>query len=265
MTAVHPELADPATDIALLRDEQGRKGSSIDWERLLTISYRQYVEPGGVVIDVGAHNGMHARRFRRYLRPSQLVLVEPIPELAAGLRREFARRSSVEICEVALSNEPGSATFVVNESSPGESGLLDRHEADQGHQTRELTVTVERLDDWELSGPVRFVKIDVEGGELDVLRGADELIRRDRPIMSVEYAPGSAGIYGRGNGDLLGNELPLDRVDDWAGVYYWDFVLMPRERLATATEDRRAVRSAAFHAIETFNPTVERWKKRLRR
>lgn len=272
--------SNPRADIIALSKERGLRSSSIDWERLLTISYRNYVTPGGVVVDVGAHNGMHARRFRRYLRPSQLVLVEPIPELAAGLRREFRRRDNIEIREIALSTEAGTAKFVVNVASPGESGLRDRHgKADDGHATRDLQVIIEQLDSWTFSAPVSFIKIDVEGGELDVLRGGSELINRDRPIVSIEFSPNTARVYGHTTDDLvdfldahnlaildlLGNELPLDDTDAWAGAYYWDYILMPRERLAATTRLREAVRHAAFHSIDTFNPTVERWKKRLRR
>lgn len=271
--------SDPVVDIAALSEERGLRASDIDWERLLTINYRNYVTPGGVVIDVGAHNGMHARRFRRYLRPSQLILVEPIPALAAGLRREFGRRDVIDIRQVALSTEPGSATFIVNESSPGESGLRDRHQNSGNHTTREIEVAIERLDDWTFINPVSFVKIDVEGGELDVLKGASELLQRDRPIVSIEFGPTAAGVYGHTIEDLLlfldnhhmaildlfGNELTRHNANDWSGTFYWDFILMPREQLASSANVRRTVHSEAFHSIDTFNPVVERWKKRLRR
>ena len=65
-------------DISYLRDEVGLKSTAIDWERLLTINYRAYRPRGCSVIDVGAHHGMHSRRFLRYLRPRHLVLVEPV-------------------------------------------------------------------------------------------------------------------------------------------------------------------------------------------
>ena len=266
-------------DIDALANERGLRAADIDWERLLTVNYRRYLSPGGVVIDAGAHNGMHARRFRRYVRPAQLILVEPIPALAEGLRREFGRHRDVTVREVALSTDPGSATFVVNESSPGESGLRNRHANDVSHPTHEIDVWLERLDDWVIDAPVDFIKIDVEGGELDVLRGASELIDRDRPLISIEFGPKTAAVYGHTTADLLaflndhelaivdllGNELPAADPDSWAGVYYWDFILMPREVLLSTAETRRSINTVAFHNIDTFNPTVERWKKRLRR
>ena len=268
-----------AADITRLRDEQGRSPNSIDWERVLTINYRGYVDPGGVVIDVGAHNGMHSRRFRRYLKPERLILVEPIPELAHGLRREFHRDRRVEVVEVALSTEPRTTTFVVDDTAPGESGLRNRSLAlGTTHSTREITVQVERLDDWAIEGDLRFVKIDVEGGELDVLLGAGSTVDRHRPIISLEFGVTTAGMFGRSAEDLrsfaashdltlldlLGNDVSGDFAEV-GSTYYWDFLLVPTERLPALSARRADVRRRALHSIENFNPTIERWKKRLRR
>lgn len=275
MSGVRRALA----DIARLRDEQGRRATSIDWERLLTVNYRALVPRDGVIVDVGAHHGMHARRFVRYLAPRHLVLVEPIPELAAGLRREFRRREQVEVRQVALSDRSGTSTFVVNETSPGLSGLRLRRDHDSERMaTRSIDVTVERLDDWALPAPLGYMKIDVEGGELDVLRGGRELMRRDRPIVSIEFG-GASETYGHSPDtlaewcvglryalfDLLGNRIELGRVGEVVNVYYWDFLLVPDERVEALTPALERARAGAFHSIEHFHPTVERWRKRLRR
>lgn len=268
-----------ADDIRRLRDEEGRGAASIDWERLLTLNYRRYVPHGGVIIDVGAHNGMHSRRLRRYLRPDRLFLVEPIPELAAGLRREFGRRTGAVVIQVALSTEATTTTFVVDDTSPGESGLRNRAEKmGNAHQTREITVEVDRLDNWSIDGRVTFIKVDVEGGELDVLLGGSELIRRDRPIISIEFGTRTAEMFGHSVEslldfvtrhdlaivDLLGNVLHEAELREVLDTYYWDYLLVPTERLPHLDAARAAVRADARRAIETFNPTIERWKKRLR-
>ncbi len=267
-------------DIDSLRNDRGLAATDIDWERLLTTNYRHYVQPGGLIIDVGAHNGMHSRRIRRYLSPAQLKLVEPLPSLAQGLRREFARHDHIEVREVALAAESGTAMFVVNDNSLGESGLKDRY-AHEGSAaaTHLVEVTVECLDDWQLSQPVSFIKVDVEGGELDVLAGATSLISRDRPIISIEFGLRSAGVYGYSADDLVhfahshqlaildlfGNELSPQEFAEVVGTYYWDYLLIPREQLPGLATTRTALRAEALRSIDTFNPTVEKWKKRLRR
>ncbi len=271
-----------AADIYSLRHDRGLQPSAIDWERLLTISYRHYVQRGGVVIDVGAHNGMHSRRFQRYLRPATMVLFEPIPALAAGLAREFRRADNTEVREVALSNRSGTDTFVLHGASPGESGLRDRYGNDDQKlhrpQTTSIEVALDRLDNQKIPPGISFIKIDVEGGELDVLRGAQRRIRLDRPIISIEFGHRAAAVYGYGTAELLefadvhglaivdlfGNELGADEFVEVAGTYYWDYLLIPQERMAEMATARSAVRGEAFRTIDTFNPTIERWKKRLR-
>ncbi|CAA9225713.1 MAG: hypothetical protein AVDCRST_MAG76-959 [uncultured Acidimicrobiales bacterium] len=266
-------------DLELLRHRLGLPASAVDWERLLTINYCGYLQRGCSVIDVGAHHGMHSRRFLRYLRPANLLLVEPIPEMAAELRHEFRRRKEVEVRQVALGRESHRATFVVNDHSPGESGLIERR-YNEGHgKTRLIDVTVEQLDAWELPFKVDFVKIDVEGGEVDVLRGASKFLARNRPILSVEYGEPSYSAYGLSpttmhdvaieNGylavDLFGNIITTEEWGQVVNSYYWDFILLPKELVDSSAGHRARIRERARRSATHPRPLVERWRKRLRR
>lgn len=276
MTEPHPSALG---DIHYLRDELGLRTSEIDWERLLTISYRHYLTPGCAVIDVGAHHGMHSRRFIRYLRPQHLVLVEPIPEMAAGLRHEFRRRKQVTVRQVALGAEARETTFVINDASPGESGLVERRYTKGQPQTRAIDVTVERLDDWQLPFTVDFVKVDVEGGEVDVLKGGRRFLSQHRPVVSVEYGTDSYSAYGWNNMtlyefavasdyrlvDLFGNLMGADEWGHVVDAYNWDFILLPDEKVSSSADARTAIRAEALRSIRHFRPGVERWRKRLRR
>lgn len=285
-------------DISSIRDDRELASCEIDWDRLLTISYRHYAKRGGVVVDVGAHTGLHSRRLQRYLEPTRLVLFEPLPDLAAGLQREFRRQINTEVRQIALSNVSGSALFVENTSAPEASGLREVHEKNGAHTSpgRLIEVTVDRLDDQldtpldgdpVTAGAVSFIKIDVEGAELDVLRGAERVIRRDRPIISIDFGQHGLDIHsverhaaGNANAtsalltfaedaelsivDLLGNVLAPDEFVEVAGTYYRDYLLIPNEKLVPMATARSAVRGEAFRAIDTYNPMLERWKKRFR-
>lgn len=265
--------------ISYLRDQLDLRASQIDWERLLTVNYREYLQRGCSVVDVGAHHGMHSRRMMRYLRPSHLVLVEPISELANGLRREFRNKKQVDVRQVALGVEAKKATFVVNDLSPGESGLLERRYQAARQQTRSIDVVVERLDDWDLPFVVDFMKIDVEGGEVDVLRGGRQFLSRNRPILSVEYGADSYSAYGWNSStlyefavhnryqaaDLFGNLIRADEWDNLVDTYYWDFILLPQERMDSSAAVRAKIKEKAMHSVTHFRPAVERWRKRLRR
>jgi FkbM family methyltransferase len=266
-------------DITYLHDEVGLKATKIDWERLLTINYRAYLRRGCSVIDVGAHHGMHSRRFLRYLRPRHLVLVEPVPEMADGLRREFRRRPEVEVRQVALGETSQQTSFVVNDGYLGESGLLEWRFPRTDGPIRSIDVIMETLDDWNLPFAVDFMKVNVQGCEVDVLRGARKFLSKDRPIVSVEYGEQGYTAYGcdamtlyhfavdndYAVADLFGNILGADEWPLVVDTYYWDYILLPAE-IAAATADRRArIRKAAMRSATHPRPYVERWRKRLRR
>jgi len=266
-------------DISYLRDEVGLKSTAIDWERLLTINYRAYRPRGCSVIDVGAHHGMHSRRFLRYLRPRHLVLVEPVPEMAEGLRREFRRRPEVEVRQVALGEKSQQTSFVVNDGYLGESGLLEWRFPRTDGPIRSIDVTMETLDDWNLPFAVEFMKVNVQGCEVDVLRGGRTFLRKDRPIVSVEYGAQGYTAYGcdamtlyhfaidndYAVADLFGNIIDQDEWPLVVDTYYWDYILLPAEMVA-ATADRRArIRHAALRSATHPHPRIERWRKRLRR
>lgn len=266
-------------DIRYLRDEVGLKATAIDWERLLTINYRSYLGRGCSVIDIGAHHGMHSRRFRRYLRPQHLVLVEPVPEMADGLRREFRRHRQVEVRQVALGDKAQQVSFVVSDSYLGESGLVEWRYPRTDGPTRSIDVTMETLDGWNLPFTVDFIKVNVQGCEVDVLRGGRKLLGRDRPIVSVEYGEQGYTAYGceaitlfdfadendYSVSDLFGNVIGRDEWLQVVDTYYWDYLLIPDEMLAGTASQRVEIRAAALRFATHPRPRVERWRKRLRR
>lgn len=62
-------------DIFSLQHDRGLDASEIDWDQLLTISYRHYVRRGGVIVHVGEHMGANRRARQRFLQPEQLIEV----------------------------------------------------------------------------------------------------------------------------------------------------------------------------------------------
>ncbi len=143
--------------------------------------------------------------------------------------------------------------------APGESGLRQRAFSNPDRaRTKRITVPVGRLDDQVFHGPISFVKIDVEGGEIGVLRGGRDFLVRHRPVLSVEYGrPGysayghtadtlyeEAAMVGYAVCDLFGNVFRS--IDEWRACVdrlYWDYLLIPQERLegfaAASAEIRR--------------------------
>lgn len=198
--------------------------------------------PDGQAIDVGAHTGAVLREIVRVAPAGRHIAYEPLPWAEEHLRREFP---GVEVRDAALSDENGTASFVHVEAAPEYSGLRERNYPGYEDSRRQLlTVRTERLDD-ALPPDARpaLIKIDVEGAELPVMRGAVETISRHRPLIIFEHGIGAADRYGYGSGDvhdLLCAELGMRIFDlDAEGPYsreefielfpqpIWNYVAVP--------------------------------------
>lgn len=151
-------------------------------ERELSL-LRNFIEPDDVTVDVGANLGLYTRELAD--RSSLVHAFEPSPAMADILRRTTAR--NVVVHETALSDHSGMTELKI----PADEGRLTHSLASlepgavEGFEVNEVSVPLARLDD-VVSENVSFVKIDVEGHELNVLEGAQGLIERCRPIFLVE-------------------------------------------------------------------------------
>jgi FkbM family methyltransferase len=222
-----------------------------DYEKLLCQSYHRFLwsNPSAVILDIGAHDGFHLDYFARLIRDTgRVIAFEPLPHLAAALSQRYRGRPGIEIRAVALGSEQGTASFNFVKESPGESGLR-QHAYNVSNPTIEtITVATDTLDR-QAAGLDRlaYIKMDIEGGEIDCLRSGQAAIARHQPFISVEY--GQAGYSAFGNtemtlfelademdyllSDLFGNLI--ETKDDWVKICdlaYWDYFLVPRRRQA---------------------------------
>ena len=212
-----------------------------NYEELLTHCYGRFLNGASIAVDVGANLGFHTRTLARFCR---VIAFEPIPEQAAGLRQQFADRLHVEVREVALGRIAGKQSFHHFPFGHGMSGLRPR--GDQAETARIIEVRVDTMDS-QLAGLERldYVKIDIEGGEIDCLLGGRQTIMRHRPFISVEYGHLGYKPYGhaaetlfltaQGFGyvisDLFGNLI--ESHEEWGKICdlcYWDYFLVPHEK-----------------------------------
>lgn len=129
-------------------------------------------------LDVGANIGNHACFFAAHF--DRVVAFEPNPPVAAVLRANAMGRP-IEVVDKGLSSVRDSLHFRINGRNLGGSGVAERPTG--------VTVEVDTLD--RLAEPlalenVRFIKIDVEGHEAEVLAGARALLREQRPVIAIE-------------------------------------------------------------------------------
>ena len=142
-------------------------------------------------IDIGCHIGSFLQTLVTLAPDGRHHAFEPVPHKAAWLRRKFPK---VAVHAVALSDARGSAEFHVNTQQSSYSGLKPR--GPEGRFER-VEVPCRTLDDEMANQPrIGFVKIDVNGAESKVLRGARAFLRRDRPYLLLECTRGGLDDYG---------------------------------------------------------------------
>lgn len=140
------------------------------------------IKPNANCIDVGVHLGSMLSRMTQLAPRGRHIGFEPVPYKAKWLRRKFPE---VEVHEAALSTEPGEVRFFINTTRSGYSGL-GRH-IEPGDQVQEIAVKKARLDDFIPHGhEIGFIKIDVEGHELNVMNGATRILTENRPVVLFE-------------------------------------------------------------------------------
>ena len=168
-------------------------------------------------IDVGCHRGKMLASICKLAPQGRHFAFEPLPTFCERLRKRFP---SVEIHDVALSDHDGSASFCYVVDAPGLSGFRKLGHVPAAARVEEIAVRTEQLDNMiprELS--IDFMKIDVEGAQLQVFRGGVATITRNRPFVAFEhnmlaegYGATSDMIY-----DLLveGCGLEISLLKDW--------------------------------------------------
>lgn len=146
----------------------------------------RFLVPGDTAVDVGANIGyLTLQMARRVGSEGRVVAIEPAPEILAWLRRNVEENDfhHVDVLPVAAGRTAGLRTLHLLGST--RHSFFSPPQASSDH----VQVTAARLDDL-VEDPVALVKIDVEGAELDVLRGMDRLLRQQPgPIVILEWNP----------------------------------------------------------------------------
>ena len=155
---------------------------------------RALLKPGDAAIDVGAHIGFFTMQMAAAVGPGGRVdAFEPLDSNADLLERSIAENGfgdRVRFQRAAAGAAPGTATLTFPAETLNSGGaylLRDGTAALMGN--RKKTVPLVALDALELRRPVRFIKMDVEGAEPQVLRGAARILAEDKPVILSELHP----------------------------------------------------------------------------
>jgi len=143
---------------------------------------------GGLIVDVGAHEGLWTEAVLEIAPTSVVIAVEPQDDLRAQIARRFAADARVTVDGRALSDHVGESTFNLLGASvngslhrprPGMNGVY----GSGWERERTIMVPTTTLDQLVGDQPVALLKIDVQGAEGEVLRGAQGVLTRTDIVM----------------------------------------------------------------------------------
>jgi FkbM family methyltransferase len=190
-----------------------RQGRYVEPEML---GLRDLVKPGNVCFDIGAAAGLYTLELSKLAGPGgQVHSFEPVPFAHPMLTRLLGGRTSANVSHhaVALGVEPGKSVMSVPVGRHGPvtgRSFLEAGAAGQGSNAEfqsqiGVDVEVQTLDSVCAAAEITrldFVKIDVEGGELQVLMGGEASIERFRPALLVEIEDRHTARYQHAGSDV---------------------------------------------------------------
>ena len=162
-------------------------------------------------IDVGCHKGEILDLMNGMSPDGTHFGFEPIPSLYQNLVDKYSSSPNCNISSIALSNKKGEASFNYVVSNPSYSGLEKRSYDKKNELDKIIKVQTEKLDELIPSNlKVDMIKIDVEGGELLVLEGAEGILLKDKPVVIFEHGLGASDHYNYGPHDVFSFFNKLD-------------------------------------------------------
>jgi len=165
-------------------------------DRLTYNIIRNHLQSDSNCLDVGCHKGDVLEWFLKFSPKGTHVGFEPIPQLFENLNAKFSG-TSCRFHNCALADASGETEFVFVPEAPAYSGLRERdYDGKNVHPVR-IKVQLCLLDDLIPENmKIDLLKIDVEGGELGVLKGAVNTLTRNKPLVIFEHGKGASDRYG---------------------------------------------------------------------
>lgn len=148
----------------------------------------EYVKNFNFAIDIGGHCGLWSMQMIPKFK--RVVAFEPIPHH----RECFVKNApEAELIPYALGEKEAEVLLKTKASSSGDTKVSE---------DGDVKAEVKTLDSYDFQD-VGFIKIDTEGYELFILKGAEQTIKRCKPVLIVEQKPSKASKYGVGDTDAV--------------------------------------------------------------
>lgn len=190
-----------------------------------------YIVPNSTVIDVGANIGFFSVLFAQH---AHVIAIEPEPRNYAELVRQTAGRP-VTTYQAVVSDHPGHVILQLDPLHPANHRISPHGHAPENS----LSVAALTLDALvkQHQARVSFIKIDVQGAEMQVLRGGHETLRQQRPVVQIEVDDNALRDFGTTAADLLAHMAALD---------YAPHLISQPPRLLSPVEALAVVQAAGY-------------------
>ena len=240
------------------------------FEQIIECLYGEVLKPGDFALDGGANRGRHTLPMSDTVGPNGLIAaVEALPQLAADLGNRVARddRRNVTVIGKALGSSEGEySSFVFVRADDGYSGRLRREGIPENaiRALSNITVPMTTIDLIALEckrGDLRFIKLDLEGGEYDALRGARRVLRQSSPIIVFENGRGSsAAVYGYSEKEWFNLfQEGGYKVFDLFGLVLWTRAVVLRTDTLLFHRRDTSIRYSVFRNSASWRDTIFVW------
>lgn len=168
---------------------------NLEYDRLTKCIMKRCIHPQSNCIDVGCHKGEILDVILTLAPKGQHFAFEPIPVLFRQLQEKYKHKAT--IYPYALSDVNGTSSFQFVKNAPAYSGIHKRKYNTATPDIEQIHVELKTLDKLiPMDTRIDFIKIDVEGGEFGVLKGARDIIKKWQPFIIFESGLGASDYYG---------------------------------------------------------------------
>ena len=155
----------------------------------------QFADKSKDALDIGVYRGVYSYKLSQNFK--NIHSFEPNPLLFPYLEKNLIKIiSNVKLYNLALSNDNGVADlklplrsksiFKDNIEELFQLGAASIHPNNKIEYCEKVQIKKKRLDDINFDNKIKFMKIDVEGHEIEVINGAKETIKKNKPVMLIE-------------------------------------------------------------------------------
>ena len=185
---------------------------------------KRSVKPGDVFLDLGANIGYFSLLVANISPSAKVISFEPVAGLFQNLNDNIALNNIKNISTINV------AVGEINEEKELFISYRDNLGMSSFHQPENFSGKTERvrvvtIDDWfETSGlpGIDIIKLDIEGSELAALKGMNEVLQEQKPVLIVEINPGTLSMF---------NLKPSDINDHLKQLYFEGFLILENGRL----------------------------------